>query len=652
MTKDDTCQPYTLNHCKLFEPYEDRCLLCENNFYLNDFGVCLRHTIEHCKLLDPRRNSCLDCQSNAYILKNGTCQLYTVKNCNIFQRIRDGCLSCLPGFYIDSAERCLPYRFAKNCLILNPYRDECRECLPNHFMNINHCYKYTVNNCRVFKKDADICVDCKKGFFLEDNVCEPYTMNNCSEYSLNSNKCLGCHEGEYLEDGLCKPNTALFCTKKSSYSNTCMGCPDDFYLDSGVCLPRVKSTNCKRAFPTADLCDTCFATHYLAAGFCIAYGRETCKTFDSDKDLCTACETGKYWLSNHICEPYTVMNCKTPDPNKDKCNECMEGPYFLGSDNLCHASTIVANCTKYNKVKDECIECEERHYLHSKSECRKNPSGIYKCKHYSSNSTCSRCELGYYVFNNYCERSTLLIDNCFNYIEDGKCGECLPDYTLKDNSCFKHIEASCKTWEDSENCASCGVNQVLNKNNLNKIVCEVSGIDNCLEAVRENNVNRCTTCVQGMYPQGNECLVPESPITGCYRYESASICQECNAQYTLNPEKSGCFTNSDFLTPNCDSGQQFEKPICKVCSAGYLLEDGNKCIQCGGDGCNLCDPWNSQQCLMCSSGYDHDGVKCSKPTQAVERNGKSNKFLEKASSTLNIFYIFVFVLVLTLKDLV
>ena len=636
LTKEDTCQPHSIVSCKMFEPYEDSCYLCQTGFFLSEFGVCLRHTLDHCMYPDPRRNRCLDCESNSFLIENGLCKLYGVRNCSIFQRHRDGCVSCLPGFYMNSSEHCLPYKLAKNCLVLNSYRDECRECLPHHFMSLNHCYKYTVNNCAVVKNDSDICIDCKRGFFLSDNLCEPYTMNNCSEFALNQNRCLGCNEGEYLEDGLCKPNTALFCTKKSPYSNTCLECPDDFYLHKGVCLPRVNSLNCKRAFLTADLCDSCYATHYKAAGFCISYGQATCKTFDSTKDLCVACETGKYWLSNHICEPYTVTDCKTPNASKDLCDACNEGAFYLGVDKHCHASSTVSSCEKYNLVKDECIKCDVDHYLHSGSECRKNPDGIYKCKNYATDKTCARCELGYYVFENYCERTTTLIDNCNNYVSDKVCGECKSGFTLSSNVCFQHVEASCKTWADSEKCATCGVNQVLNKSSATKVNCIASGIDSCLEATSEGGTNKCLVCVDGMYPSADACVTPDSPIVGCQQYQSQTVCNECGSLYTLNAEKSSCFTNSKYLTPNCDAGQEFSKAVCKVCAAGYQLESSNQCKQCGGDGCFLCDPWNTTQCLMCEVGFDHDGVKCSKPTAAASTT-RFNKYSEESVGVWKVF---------------
>ena len=574
------------------------------------------------------------------------CSAYGVKNCSLYNRNRDECLDCLPNFYIATNGSCLPYTISKNCRTLNPYRDECSQCLPGHFLTLNKCVKYTISYCAIHKDDADQCVDCMPGFFMMDNLCHAYNMGNCKQFSLTANACTSCNENQYLEDGLCKVNTALFCSRKSTLSNTCEECPKSFYNYTGLCLPRLESNNCMETQPTMDRCKKCYKTHYLAAGLCISFARKNCKTFNIEKDLCESCEVGKFWMSYNVCEPYTVKNCKEFELGKDSCKTCEEGPHYL-KDGKCADSSKVDNCETYSNIEDKCLKCEDKHYFASESECRINPAGIYKCIKYKDQTTCSKCEKGFYVTTNkvgqtYCERSSFLIDVCLDYVGEKKCGECEANYVLINNECLEKTEFSCVTWKDQAECQTCPPNQILKKNASSKMVCEVSNIENCEEAVlNSDDTISCTRCIVGYFPNNNQCALPQAPIEGCARYEKEGVCSECRDRYTLSASKSGCSLDSIFISENCSVAEEHTNPVCKVCEPGFILNANGECNTCGGEGCDVCDPWDTNRCLLCKGGYDYNGIDTcfilNKETTKTTSDNRKNRLYEAVSRLESLF---------------
>jgi hypothetical protein len=385
---------------------------------------------------------------------------------------------------------------------------------------------------------------------------------------------------------------------------------------------------------------TCFEkTHYLAGGMCIAYSRDTCKTFNEKKDLCTECETGKYYMSHHVCEEYTVKNCKTFVSDADECEECQEGKWYL-KEGICVHSTEVEKCETYSRTEDACSLCEDGFYLASESECRRNPSGLYKCIEYKDEVMCTKCELGFYLDNNYCQKSKVIIENCANYTGEGECEICLDTHLLLENVCVEKIEDSCSEWEDAENCSKCPENQVLKTNDDSKKQCVDSEIEGCVEAEANSPKNKCIRCQNGKILVDDACQDPENMLTGCKVYVQEGECLECEDNYTLTKSKNGCVANFTLMAENCSYGVEEDSPMCRVCMSGYHLNESRECVSCGGEGCDVCDPYDSTKCLFCKPGFDHDASGCSAPMQnrassiVADQGGVEFKFISRVNGIL------------------
>jgi hypothetical protein len=612
------CAVYSVQNCSIMDSEQDKCLLCHEGFFLNGWGSCEKYSIKNCQVKDPNANLCKQCKLGFYNDPTGLCTKYSVKNCNVFNNYKDECLSCLPGYFKDPQNNCEKYTNIQNCETPDASQDACMSCKPGYYIDFGICRQYSVSNCALYKTDADICTTCKDGYFLLVYTCVPYTVR-CEQYELTSNQCITCKEGYYLDKGICYVNNGLFCKELSPFRNGCESCVDGFYLDNGQCKIREHSTNCKEVFVTADLCKTCYDTHYIAAGKCISYARDTCKTFNTQKDLCVECETGKYWMSHNVCEKYTIDNCKTFDPNADKCTVCEEGKWYLDSSNgVCKDSTEVEHCKLYSNTVNACVECDDHYYLVSGSECRRNPSGMFKCIQYKDENTCVKCELGFYLDKNYCQKSMVTIANCANYSGDGVCESCDANYLAIGETCTEKVETSCATWVDTENCLTCPANKVLKTNEDSKKVCEDSGLDGCVLAKAGTTANTCEECGDKKLLVGGLCTDPVSPLVGCKVYIKEGECAECDDGYTLTKSKNGCVSNYTLMAGNCAFGMEKSSPVCHGCMPGYHLDANRECVQCGGEGCNVCDPYDSTTCIFCMAGYDHNGSSCTK-TAATNR---------------------------------
>jgi hypothetical protein len=441
---------------------------------------------------------------------------------------------------------------------------------------------------------------------------------------------------------------------------------------------------------TADLCESCPKTHYLAENICIAYTRDLCAEFNEQKDLCESCIEGKAWLSHGICEEYTISHCEEYNPQADECVECEKGNYFLSEDKTCKMTTPVENCKVYRNDVDECSECEDQFYLIEDNICRPNPNGFYKCVAYASDTECSECEFGFYLKNGQCERSSTSINNCTKYSDEAVCETCEANYLLVDyvaptenteenteettetdqvetddgitftglnvpaKVCKAVVETSCSTWQDLNNCATCGLNQILKKNTETEfMVCEDSQFENCKVAELDaNDVVTCNECVAGYLLKKNEedvfaCVSPSILIDGCADYETEGICRLCSEGRTLAASRTGCIASYPLMSANCLIGQEFASPVCKVCNDGYHLNDSGECVTCGGTGCAVCDPYDAQMCVACLPSHEHvDGV-C-EPVGGIEESTDPQRFASK--STMILTHISVLAVLMTIVN--
>ena len=319
------------------------------------------------------------------------------------------------------------------------------------------------------------------------------------------------------------------------------------------------------------------------------------------------CQNGFYFEFGH-CLAYTAQYCASFDSNRDLCSACDFSGIPVYKDDftlLCNAHTLVTNCGTYSKTENKCSQCNLGYYLEDNM-CLANPPGIPNCMIYLDKDVCFKCEAGYYLRNNVCFNPKTLIKGCSEYSSADCCEKCSSGFALnKDFKCDTIVETSCQTWLDAENCATCGYNQVIKLNDNSKQTCVNSNINHCASATGSAKGPQCIKCENGYFLSDNKCLYPNTLVSNCLEYFDHGQCSRCNDNYLLSKDKSKCTTEISKAGSQCMVGFESLKPKCSICSGGYFFDQTGACQQCSTEvsNCALCDINNLSRCLVCSSGH-------------------------------------------------
>ncbi len=63
--------------------------------------------------------------------------------------------------------------------------------------------------------------------------------------------------------------------------------------------------------------------------------------------------------------------------------------------------------------------------------------GVFNCLEYQDAVKCSKCKYAYYLdtTNNLCVLSVTVVPNCFYYLGEGVCLECISSYYVHEGVC-------------------------------------------------------------------------------------------------------------------------------------------------------------------------------------------------------------------------
>ena len=623
---DDTteiCMVHTAKHCAVFDQTSDSCISCSDGAYRNDSGKCMKHfKATNCSVFNPTKDECLGCLRGYYVnpANNNSCEAYSSSacmsysltsdechsckpgfyldtsgslsickpnlssNCEVYSKVRDSCASCLLGFYLDlDTGNCNSYTML-NCDVYHLFRDECVSCIKGYFMKGKDCLLYSVYNCAAYVYNADACISCEPGYFLDavTQHCKPYRRPNCSSYMLNADSCSSCMPNFYLANGRCVIYSVKDCLRYHKGADRCLGCQPGYFSQGAKCLPHT-AKNCLRTEPESNTCVSCKPFHYFEYGFCIRYTAKNCKGFKPNKDSCEECAK----KTKH----------DSPTPDRDV--------YHNQRTDQCEPVTPVVSCAKYFDDKNHCEECMASFYLKDGA-CLPNPTGVPNCEVYIDDQKCILCEPGFYLLNNICEVPENQL-NCSRYSSNVHCAVCSPTFVLNTAyHCETILENSCATNKDTNNCATCGYNEVLITNTVGNQVCEDSKINNCAEPASTAAGNICNQCEQGYFKgNNNDCISPTTTVPNCLGYSADGVCSKCEGNFLLSKDGNKCSSDIALAGSQCHAGRVSSKPHCSRCTGGFYFDDTGACKNCGLglEHCALCDLSDLNQCLFCSPGY-------------------------------------------------
>ena len=299
-----------------------------------------------------------------------------------------------------------------------------------------------------------------------------------------------------------------------------------------------------------------------------------CTTYELDdfnNPICTSCPQQFYVYPTH-CYPCKTSNCATCPRNSPLCNSCLNTSYYLDSANTCQfCSNAIQNCSTCAS-NTSCSSCNVGYYL-SNNQCISCGSSITNCSVCSNASTCIQCNTGYFFNGTQCLACS--IGNCSNCSsQSDSCTTCLPGFYINGTACQTCLSASsslsnclvCSVNPTSSSCSVCASNYYLNPNTQACVLCS-SSMANCSTCSSSSYCTQCANSFQTLIDtQSTTCVASCANDGSQLSYNSNSSCVTCIEAF-------GC--------PTCNSTN------CLTCpsSAPYLLMPLQiQCVPCNNSG--------------------------------------------------------------------
>lgn len=220
----------------------------------------------------------------------------------------------------------------------------------------------------------------------------------------------------------------------------------------------------------------------------------------------------------------------------------------------------IENCE--NEVEDEdgtyCFECKKDYSpSNDGTKCISFPH----CEYFEDGEEkCEICEDGYAL--SYNKKECISFENCVQLGEgNNKCSRCIEYY--HNNTAGKCERTLCSDYDENDVCTSCYDGYYLRDDKT----CEKINIKYCLK-VSSNDQNECMSCVNDLAIDDKKCVIPETLVKGCSRYNKEGKCTSCTSYYTLNSDKGIC----EFK--GCDNGR-IKSEYCYRCEAGFYSDEGD-----------------------------------------------------------------------------
>ena len=436
------------NHCKEPNLQNDRCISCENDYFVDHLGRCIEG-ISDCDV-HSYNNGQLECQqcleAHFFDAQNNRCERpldFATNPCLRFGNSRGECRECKPGFYLDG--QCRPHQnLDANCEVASGTNaNKCSACANGFslFENSRVCTKVTVANPNCLKwRSATECEQCAP-FFQAPNCEQIPADENCEFKHEGATECAKCRSGYFQNDSTQnKCVTGLdferykcetFSLANSSTLVQCDTCVKGAFFmeiqDFFGCMNRSNYSSfpdCQMLVYDTDSgqpeCVKCIRGKFLQDGQCV----DQCSTdyirTRTVMTVDTALENQLTVEAVDSCRPReTAENCKILVPSVDSttgqlvCAECEEG--FARVYDITKSNTTF----NYNSQQDHYDDLIARNAPFA---CRTldmiSEYSAAHCKAFAETSTgkhgCLKCQLGYtgYVKKPFEDEDLFVIQEC------------------------------------------------------------------------------------------------------------------------------------------------------------------------------------------------------------------------------------------------
>ena len=568
LNKLGKCMKYTFTGCEIFSPVEDKCVLCKDeNYMVTASNHCKPRINLNCQQFMYYEDKCISCEDR-YFRNDDKCLEYSVTGCTLFNPYANRCDACVEGLFLSSTGTCIESNDV-NCELMGDYLYGCLKCLSTTFLNktTQKCTPYTVN-CDHYNQYSDECFSCPSTSYLKDGKCLPYMAKNCLAYVLFEDLCLSCNPGYFFNGNICQSIVIENCDVPNHRMNSCVICSENYFNNQGRCQVYTL-LNCKMPNPGKNECYKCDPGFYLNdSSLCKPYTKTGCYGYLPNSDRCVSC-IGDFFMHDGTCKPYTKTNCILRDDFADACLSCDAEHFLEGEKCLEYAQK---DCHTRDKNADHCLSCKEEHFLEGFS-CKDYT--VKNCKTKSKYADmCLECDTNG-IFRNglgLCQNSSV-VTSCMTYNKYfNRCDECLEGFFLENKVCVANPSGvpRCKEYSDEKICYHCDSSYYLNEN-----VCLLSSviISNC-DFYSHDGI--CARCLPTFFLIGNECK-PQTNTT-CSEWSSPENCSKCAETFMINPSGSTVVCQLIGIT-NCAEGTFNPTGIhtCTKCIASHFLKD-NTCL--------------------------------------------------------------------------
>lgn len=239
-------------------------MTCQESFYVNNEGQCLRQNIPNCQKHTNNQNFCEQC-NNFYYASGGNCAPASPdvrENCRQTNPSINQCVYCSNGYFKESGSCNKPYTrpVIPNCQFTDSLFDNgCQECIKDHkpVKIVKDCQKLP-SGCLKFRSNSDTCLKCKENYegngsggcktFPTTDVCIQLKENVFSTFAQANSvgaceKC-GNYDTHFLTNGKCnlRINQSLNCEKNEETEDRCKVCKEDAVLtelnSKNICLKK------------------------------------------------------------------------------------------------------------------------------------------------------------------------------------------------------------------------------------------------------------------------------------------------------------------------------------------------------------------------------------------------------------------------------